>query len=559
MAIFENFPYTNFHELNLDWIITKVKEYVQKTDEAEINYQALKTYVESYFDNLDIQKEVDNKLDEMAESGELADIIAQYISGKGLTVYDTTADLKSVENVSEGNAMMRLGNRSYDDGMQAVYKVRSFTVGDVIDDIKLLGLNNFPTLVAELVPNNNIAYATPEGYGAVGDGVSDDTAALSKAISENDNVIGKGTYRISSPIALSGYNRHLILNSIIVGADVNGVTLEGSSNIVIIGSLTKEGTRSNTAFRLFKDDDLLPTKITAHNSIQIGNIEGFNVAIQLDANDDINGVQYNDIKFNLIRHSNYGIRMLCQGTTTWVNSNTITGGRVGEDVAYGIYMDAGNTSGREFDGNIFNCIGLEGITDTAFYLQNASRNMFNNIRFAESFTGTYALMFDNSYMNEFNGDIVLPMSQISSSNSFPANIGNLRKNIINAKLITNRPDGSWLSNGLEEFNGKIVLIDATPNIGFINPGSNRDLQNEQFTKNNSLILITSNDTYTLPDTFGNLIDEFYIESFSNNAPTFIYKDSSSLLPASSFSGYEYGSFFRCYRVPNRGWKAEKLN
>lgn len=26
MALFDNFPYANFHEMNLDWIIAKVKE-----------------------------------------------------------------------------------------------------------------------------------------------------------------------------------------------------------------------------------------------------------------------------------------------------------------------------------------------------------------------------------------------------------------------------------------------------------------------------------------------------------------------------------------------------
>lgn len=28
-------PYTNFHELNLDWIVKKVKEYLEKSDELE--------------------------------------------------------------------------------------------------------------------------------------------------------------------------------------------------------------------------------------------------------------------------------------------------------------------------------------------------------------------------------------------------------------------------------------------------------------------------------------------------------------------------------------------
>ena len=34
MSLFENFPYTNFHELNLDWIIKTVKELNEKFDEA---------------------------------------------------------------------------------------------------------------------------------------------------------------------------------------------------------------------------------------------------------------------------------------------------------------------------------------------------------------------------------------------------------------------------------------------------------------------------------------------------------------------------------------------
>lgn len=34
MALFENFPYTNFHELNLDWVIQKIKEFNSKLNTA---------------------------------------------------------------------------------------------------------------------------------------------------------------------------------------------------------------------------------------------------------------------------------------------------------------------------------------------------------------------------------------------------------------------------------------------------------------------------------------------------------------------------------------------
>lgn len=37
-------PYTNFHELNLDWIVKKVKEYITK-------YETLETFVNSSIEN----------------------------------------------------------------------------------------------------------------------------------------------------------------------------------------------------------------------------------------------------------------------------------------------------------------------------------------------------------------------------------------------------------------------------------------------------------------------------------------------------------------------------
>lgn len=43
--------------------------------------EKLQKYVDEYFDNLDVQEEINNKLDEMAESGELEEIIVNYLGG----------------------------------------------------------------------------------------------------------------------------------------------------------------------------------------------------------------------------------------------------------------------------------------------------------------------------------------------------------------------------------------------------------------------------------------------------------------------------------------------
>ena len=54
MAIFENFPYTNVHELNLDWIIKTVKELGLKVDDLDdIVNNKIDEYVKEYInDNL---------------------------------------------------------------------------------------------------------------------------------------------------------------------------------------------------------------------------------------------------------------------------------------------------------------------------------------------------------------------------------------------------------------------------------------------------------------------------------------------------------------------------
>lgn len=82
MGLFDNFPYSNFHELNLDWIINEVKNLLSlngKVEKLAGDVSSLETYVKEYFANLDISSEVSEKIDQMAESGELRAIIETII------------------------------------------------------------------------------------------------------------------------------------------------------------------------------------------------------------------------------------------------------------------------------------------------------------------------------------------------------------------------------------------------------------------------------------------------------------------------------------------------
>lgn len=81
----QNFPYVDesINAIN-DWqllqkVWAKCNEVVNLSNLTQKEQQDLYNYVSNYFNNLDVQEEIDKKLDEMAESGELEEIINEHI------------------------------------------------------------------------------------------------------------------------------------------------------------------------------------------------------------------------------------------------------------------------------------------------------------------------------------------------------------------------------------------------------------------------------------------------------------------------------------------------
>ena len=80
---FENkYPYTDFHELNLDWFLARFKTVMDEWTQMKEDFHTLEgtvqeftEFVTNYFDNLDVQEEINNKLDVMAEDGTLSSLI----------------------------------------------------------------------------------------------------------------------------------------------------------------------------------------------------------------------------------------------------------------------------------------------------------------------------------------------------------------------------------------------------------------------------------------------------------------------------------------------------
>lgn len=124
MSIFNEFPYTNIHELNLDWLIKAVKEATDKIDNFTTNWED------------QVQDDVNNWLDEHPEAT--------------TTVQDNSLT------------------------------VNKFTAGAKLEIVK--------------------DYVTPEMFGAVGDGVADDTAAVKAALADVRPTALLSTYRVTEPL-----------------------------------------------------------------------------------------------------------------------------------------------------------------------------------------------------------------------------------------------------------------------------------------------------------------------------------------------------------------------
>lgn len=78
-------PYTNFHELNQDWFLSEFNKVLKEWADMQKSFTNLNQafndlhdYVHDYFKNLNVQKEIDKKLDEMAKDGSLYEIIRKY-------------------------------------------------------------------------------------------------------------------------------------------------------------------------------------------------------------------------------------------------------------------------------------------------------------------------------------------------------------------------------------------------------------------------------------------------------------------------------------------------
>ena len=118
ICVLENFPFleADFDVLTNYEIMCKLAEHINKVAKNQNLVQENIIEINNWFNNLNVQDEINNKLDKMAEDGTLNEIIAQYIELNGVIAFDTLNDLKEADNIVNGSITRTLGLCTYNDG-----------------------------------------------------------------------------------------------------------------------------------------------------------------------------------------------------------------------------------------------------------------------------------------------------------------------------------------------------------------------------------------------------------------------------------------------------------
>jgi hypothetical protein len=310
-----------------DTVIPAYNSNVEAIQELQSKYIELKEYVDSYFENLDVQEEINNKLDDMAENGTLEEIITAYINLKSILCYDTVADMKEADNLVDGSFAQTLGFHSKNDGGAAIYKIRTITNEDTVNEMDILSLND-ETLIAELI-NNNV-YNVKQ-YGAYGDNEHDDTDVLDYIFKKLENghikiEIPEGTYLISDTLVIKeSYN------------EINGLT----SKIVYTGNY------SAIKFTHASNSNINLGTVVAEN----GN------AIEFYSSSTNERSQYVNLTFVELIAGNDCIRAEVVGG--WENENRIYKGRLTAGIN-GIHL-INNVPDNSVNGWRIEDVGFEGV------------------------------------------------------------------------------------------------------------------------------------------------------------------------------------------------------
>lgn len=370
-------------------VIPTVNNNADAVAELQGLYEQLRTYVDDYFTNLDVQEEINNKLDAMVEDGTLDQIIEQYLNSSAIWGFNSVNDMKNATNLINGSYARTLGFYSYNDMGGALYKIRTITNQDVIDEITIISLND-NNLIAELIPYQEMNFIQ---FGAKLNN-NDDSEYIQKAIN----------YAGINHIKLNGLGLEYIVSDYTELDSNYGIVINKSINIKNLKLKLKDNSPDMTTLLLINinDDDI----------------------VTLD-NINLNGNYLNQSSHTTPSQDGgrHGIRMYGKGTLYLNNS-----------IIHDCYSD--NLLFREGTSNIYlsniKCYnaGRNGITNNAYNSYLSNINLYDNGKISNPKSGFHIEPDGNTIMNDLIiNNMTIDNSTVEDFKIHHNNLGHIINNI----------------------------------------------------------------------------------------------------------------------------------
>lgn len=240
---FTQLPGTNFHDLNLDWLLKEMKnclaEWASTKEEWEVlkgsneaftsfmtsQWDDFRTYVENYLANLPLTEEVSAKINAMAEDGTLLEIIT-HDEGEGSALSDVAAQWLAAHITQETGYV--IDDTLTVQGAAADAKA----TGDEISDLKS-AVEQVIVYTGTKTPVTPILTTTNEYLKADGTTDSSSSWKTTDFVDISESVDGKVTIRATlygAYLGVAFYNASEEFISGISGANASDYGLSGNAN-----------------------------------------------------------------------------------------------------------------------------------------------------------------------------------------------------------------------------------------------------------------------------------------------------------------------------------------
>ena len=295
--VIQNFPFIeeDFDALTDYGLICKVIEYlnsvIESTNESSAQveqltnlYNMLKAYVDNYFDNLDVQDEINNKLDAMAEDGTLEQIFIQdniiYVKrpGRNLTPmnFDGTDETTKLQAIVDWALANGGGKIILPVGSTKISKLLISEHGSI--NIEIIGQGDGTIL--ESVTNNNDSMIDIES--------DDENIQIDRLVLDNFAIVRNTSQTNITGIKLVNVCNESVIKNMFVKGFETGIELTKCWTIKLLNN------------NIYQCNDIgISVKSETHNSTIAGNKISYNhnIGLSIRSAYEVN-VENNDIEGN---------------------------------------------------------------------------------------------------------------------------------------------------------------------------------------------------------------------------------------------------------------------